>query len=161
MGHSAEHIAVADGQAGWLGMAAVLLTALALVPGGAHLAALPNKIALPQQAYFTVQGIYRGWAWFGLVLVAATLANLAHAARLGPRTPGFGWALSAGLLLAMTLAIFFGWTFPANQATANWTVMPRDWEALRAAWEWSHAANAGIDLAALFCATRALALRRA
>jgi hypothetical protein len=42
--------------------AAIILTALALVPGGAHLLALPNKIGLTQADYFIVQGIYRGWA---------------------------------------------------------------------------------------------------
>jgi hypothetical protein len=40
---------------------AVLLTALALVPSGAHLFELPNKIDLARDAYLTVQGIYAGW----------------------------------------------------------------------------------------------------
>jgi len=40
-----------------LRLAAILLTALALVPAGAHLLALPNKIGLPQAGYFVVQGI--------------------------------------------------------------------------------------------------------
>ena len=31
-----------------------ILTALALVPAGAHLFELPNKIGLAQEAYFTV-----------------------------------------------------------------------------------------------------------
>ncbi|TDW35780.1 hypothetical protein EV128_102325 [Rhizobium azibense] len=39
---------------------AIIIGALALVPSGAHLAALPNKIGLPQTDYFTVQGIYYG-----------------------------------------------------------------------------------------------------
>ena len=47
---------------------AILLTALALVPAGAHLAELPNKIGLDQEAYFIVQNIYAGWALFGIVL---------------------------------------------------------------------------------------------
>ena len=34
---------------------AIILTALALVPSGAHLAALPNKIATAQAAYFVAQ----------------------------------------------------------------------------------------------------------
>jgi hypothetical protein len=48
---------------------AVILTALALVPAGAHFFELPNKIRLSQEQYFTVQGIYRGWALFGIVLL--------------------------------------------------------------------------------------------
>ena len=39
---------------------AIVFTALALVPGGAHLFALPNKIDLDVEPYFVVQGIYRG-----------------------------------------------------------------------------------------------------
>ena len=40
---------------------AIMLTAFALVPSGAHLAALPNKMAMAQAA----QRIYAGWALFG------------------------------------------------------------------------------------------------
>jgi hypothetical protein len=39
---------------------AVLLTALALIPAGAHLFELPNKMHLPRDPYLTVQGIYAG-----------------------------------------------------------------------------------------------------
>ena len=68
---------------------AVMLTALALVPSGAHFFELPNKIDLSQEQYFLVQGVYRGWALFGFVLIGAIGANLAHAilalsARLRP-----------------------------------------------------------------------------
>ena len=47
---------------------AIMLTALALVPSGAHLAALPNKMAMAQAAYFVAQQIYAGWALFGIIL---------------------------------------------------------------------------------------------
>ncbi len=56
----------------------IMLTALALVPSGAHLAALPNKMAMAQAAYFVAQQIYAGWALFGIVLFGALAANLAH-----------------------------------------------------------------------------------
>lgn len=134
---------------------AVLLTALALVPGGAHLFELPNKIDLPRDAYFTVQSIYRGWALFGVVLIGAILANLLHAWLLRGRRAACGLALAAGLLVLATLAIFFAWTFPANQATANWTTIPADWERLRSQWEYSHAANAVLTFLALVAATLA------
>jgi hypothetical protein len=41
---------------------AIMLTALALVPSEAHLAALPNKITMAQAAYFVDQQTYAGWA---------------------------------------------------------------------------------------------------
>jgi hypothetical protein len=65
---------------------AILLTALVLVPSGAHLAALPNKMAMAQAAYFVAQQIYAGWALFGTVLFGALVANLAHTIVL--RKPG-------------------------------------------------------------------------
>ena len=127
---------------------AIMLTALALVPAGAHVFALPNKIDLPQDAYFTVQAIYRGWSLFGFVLIPAMLANAALAL-VTRAQPARALALLAALLLAANLAIFFAWTFPANQATANWTMAPSDWTTLRAQWEYSHAVNAGLTFLAL------------
>ncbi len=62
--------------------------------------------------------------------------------------------------MAGTLLVFFVWTFPANRATANWKVVPTDWELLRRQWELSHAANALATFAALgFAALSMLAAR--
>jgi uncharacterized membrane protein len=132
--------------------AAVVLTTLALVPGGAHFFAMPNKVGLPEQQYFVVQSIYRGWALFGIVIFAAIGTNFIVALLLWRRRKSFWLSLSAGLILAGTLAVFFAWTYPANRATANWTVVPADWQALRVQWEVSHAANAVLTFIALCCA---------
>jgi len=130
---------------------AVVLTALAVMPGGAHLMALSAKVAMPEHPYFVVQQIYRGWAWVGVVIVLAIFANFLAAllTRDSPRK----WRLFGGAaaLIAATLAIFFAWTFPANQATGNWTSAPENWEQLRIQWEYSHAANAAITFLALLC----------
>lgn len=134
---------------------AVLLTALELVPAGAHLFELPNKIGLSRDAYFTVQGIYNGWAMVGVVLIGAILVNLLHAWLLRRQPIACGLALAAGLLMLATLVIFFTWTYPANQATANWTTIPEDWERLRTQWEYSHAVNAVLTFLALVAATLA------
>lgn len=128
---------------------AVVLTALALVPLGSHLMALPNKIGLPEEAYFITQGIYRGWALSGVFLIGSLVALLAVAALERGRARAF--ALAGAGLMAASLAVFFAWTFPANQATENWTVVPPEWRDLRAQWEYSHAANALVVLAALCC----------
>jgi len=40
-------------------------------------------------------------------------------------------------------------TYPVNKTTNNWTVVPENWQALRARWEYSHAAGAVLDFAAL------------
>ena len=130
---------------------AVLLTALAFVPAGAHLFELPNKIDLPRDAYLTVQGIYAGWAWFGTVDLAALVINAVLAVRLRRQRPAVYFATAAALCFVVFFAIFFTWTFPANQVTANWTTMPDDWSGLRREWEYSHAVNAIVMLIA-FCA---------
>jgi hypothetical protein len=138
---------------------ALFLTALALVPGGAHLAQLPHKIGLEREAYLLVQQIYAGWAWFGIVQFAALAANLTHVILLKKSGRPMGFALASFLLVAANLVVFFVWTFPVNQATDNWTAAPENWRELRAAWEYSHAANALLMLAALVCALFAV-LRR-
>jgi hypothetical protein len=46
-----------------------------------------------------------------------------------------------------------------NTVTDNWTVHRPDWAALRRQWEYSHAANAAITLAA-FCASTLAALHQ-
>jgi hypothetical protein len=129
---------------------ALTLTALALVPSGAHLFALPNKIGLAAEQYFIVQSIYRGWSLFGVVLIGALIANLALALLLRGRGAPFVLALFAFLCIALTLVVFFIWTYAANQATNNWATIPDNWEQLRREWEYSHAANAVVTFAA-FC----------
>lgn len=138
---------------------ALVLTALALVPAGAHLFALPNKIGLDEQDYFTVQSIYRGWALLGAVLLGAILANFLLALRARRRRPAASpWALAGFLLTTASLGVFFLWVYPANQATENWTVVPPDWQALRQHWEYGHAASALLIFAAL-CSVTIAALR--
>jgi hypothetical protein len=139
---------------------AVVLTGLALVPAGAHLFELPNKIFPAQEAYFLVQGIYRGWALFGVALIGALLVDLTLTLMVRDQRGPFWLALAAFALMAGTLAIFFTWTFPANQATANWTVAPDNWRELRTHWEYAHAAGAALTFAALCCVTLSIQTTR-
>ncbi len=136
--------------------AAAILTALALIPSGAHLFELPNKLALSGEQYFTVQQIYRGWALFGIVIIAAMLATGALAILLWRRGRPFGLALLACASIAASLVVFFVCVYPGNVATRNWTVMPEDWQTLRSRWEFGHAAEAVLT----FIAVCALALCR-
>ncbi|WP_134500369.1 DUF1772 domain-containing protein [Microvirga pakistanensis] len=132
---------------------AVVSTALALIPAGAHLFELPNKIDLPREPYLTVQGVYAGWAWFGVVDFAALILNAVMAVKLRRQPLAFSFALAAALCFVLFFVIFFIWTFPANQATANWTTVPDNWNELRRQWEYSHAVNALVMLAALCSVT--------
>jgi hypothetical protein len=139
---------------------AVLFTALALVPSGAHFFELPGKIGMSQESYFTVQQIYLGWQWFGVVLLGALVSDIALVVIL--RRDGLAsWLAAVGALaIAATLAIFFIWILPANLATSYWSVAPANWQALRTQWEYGHAVNAVITFAALASVVLALVLSR-
>jgi len=138
---------------------AIVFAALALVPAGAHLFALPNKINMGQGQYFTAQSIYSGWALLGIVLIGALIANGALAFMIRDGTGPFMFALAAVLCFAASLVVFFIWVFPANQATNNWTAVPADWRALRIRWEYGHAVSAILGFSAL-CFTTLAALTR-
>jgi hypothetical protein len=128
---------------------AIVLTALALVPAGAHLLEMPAKLTLLREEYFVVQEIYRGWALFGLVLIGAIAANVVLTVMLYGRGLHFALACAAFLLVTATLVVFFAGAFPANQATQNWTIVPSEWRELRLQWEYGHAINAVLTFLAL------------
>jgi hypothetical protein len=60
-------------------------------------------------------------------------------------------AVLALLCLVGAQALFWIFTYPANLATANWTMPPDNWETLRQRWEYSHAAGALLQLACMAC----------
>ena len=133
---------------------AIILTALALIPGGAHVRELPAKIDMDMEHYLTVQSIYRGWA-----------CRASSSWRQSPPMCGRPCWRAAGLSprcwrwprLGTTLIVFFSWIYPVNQLTLNWSVIADDWEMLRARWEYSHAASAALTFLA-FCACTASAI---
>lgn len=127
----------------------LLLAALALVPAGAHLAELFHKMRFDAEDYRTVQQIYRGWALFGIVVFSALAVTLTLTIRLRGASSAFKPALVGLLFLIGTQVIFWTFTFPVNQATSHWTVLPPNWIDLRARWEYSHAASALLNLGAL------------
>ena len=129
---------------------ALVFTALALVPYGAHLFSLPNKIGMTQEHYFIAQRAYDNWALMSLVLFPAMLLNIILAVMLRGEGTAFYLAVAGCICMAATLAIFFAWTYPGNVATKNWTVAPANWAELRSRCEYSHAGNAFV-LFASFC----------
>ena len=142
-----------------LRLVALLLITVTTSAGLAHLFALPNKIGLPRESYLTVQQVYRGWsllgvAFFGALAATTWLAVLARGRR------AFYPTLVAALSLAASLIVFFAFTYPANQQTANWTQLPEHWEPVRLQWEYSHAAGAILDLVALISFAVSLLVER-
>ncbi len=51
-----------------LRVVSVMLTAVAMAGGFAHLLELPNKSGLSREDYLKVQQIYRGWALLGFAV---------------------------------------------------------------------------------------------
>lgn len=62
--------------------------------------------------------------------------------------PSFRPALFAFLCLVATQLVFWLFTYPMNVRTRNWTSVPKDFEAARRQWEYSHATSAGLNLLA-------------
>jgi hypothetical protein len=131
--------------------AAILTTALALVPGAAHALEMPNKMRLPRIEYLIVQRLYRGWQFVGIFVVGA-LASTIWLAVLSRSAAAW---VAAGCI-AGTQVVFWIVTFPVNRRTGNWTRVADDWVTLRKRWEFSHAASAVLNLAALVCAVLAV-----
>ena len=134
----------------------LFFVALAFAPATAHLLELANKIGLPREEYLVVQQIYRGWALLGIVVFGALFSTLGLAVLTRHRRREFVPALVAFLCVVATQVVFWTFTFPANKATEMWTMLPGNWEALRVQWEYSHAASAFINLAALIAVTLAV-----
>lgn len=145
---------------GGLRFLSVILTAIAMAGGLAHLFELPHKIGLSRTGYLVVQQIYRGWALLGIPFVGA-LVSTAVLALLVRRTPAvFALTLAAAVCIGLGLAVFFVFTYPVNRQTANWTILPENWEALRRRWEYSHAVGAGLSFLALVSLTLSLIVGR-
>src|SRR5262245_11726978 len=109
----------------------LVCTAVIMAGGLAHLFALPNKSGLSRADYLTVQQIYRGWALLGIALGGALVATLILTLLVRAKPKQFALTLTATLCLALGLGVFFAFTYPANQQTLNWTVLPENWQELR------------------------------
>lgn len=105
----------------------LLFVALVLAPAMAHLLELPNKIGLSREDYLVVQQIYNGWQLLGIVIYAALLSTLALTIMVRRQPRVFGLTLAA-----------FVCVLAAH--------VPENWMALRARWEYSHAAGAVLNL---------------
>ncbi|WP_141734050.1 DUF1772 domain-containing protein [Oligoflexus tunisiensis] len=127
----------------------LLFAVLSLVPAMAHLLEMPNKLQLSRDEYMTVQQIYRGWALVGVFIFGALLSLLALSLAVRKRTSSFRLVFTAFLCIVATQVIFWTFTFPMNQLTGNWTIVPQDWIHARNQWEYSHAISAVLNIAAV------------
>jgi hypothetical protein len=129
--------------------ASILLASLMLMPAGAHLLALPNKIGMNVADYFVAQQAYRGWAYAGVLVFAGIAATAILAWQVRHSSAMFPPTLIALVCLVATQVVFWTLVFPGNQHTQNWTVAPANWDAFRMRWEIGHALSAVLNVAAL------------
>lgn len=132
---------------------AIITVALCLIPAGAHLFELANKMSLSTADYMTTQKIYAGWSSFGVAIIAAIVFTLAHTLMVLAGRMAFLLSLTAFLCLGATQVIFWTFTYPMNVATNNWATTPQAFEAARKQWEYSHAVNAVLTFVALVTVT--------
>jgi len=136
-----------------------LFTALALCAAMAHLLELPKKIKLSSEEYIVVQKIYYGWALLGVVVAGAIVSTLIVAIQLDPDQDAFPLTVTGLICLVGTQIVFWLFTYLVNKQTKNWTLLPHNWIRLRKQWEYSHAANAGLNLVALSALILSLLVR--
>ena len=134
-------------------------TVVPLVLTAAHVAELPNKLALDGELWLAIQQhLYRGWgpftAPFELTAIVAAWALLLWQRRQGER---LGATAVAALCLSSMLLVFFLFNAPVNAALSRWTAqtLPGDWPSYRLRWELGHALACGLGLTAFIVLLRA------
>lgn len=134
----------------------LVFVGIALAPGLAHVLQLPHKMGLSGDDYLRVQQLYAGWAWLGVVAIGALVSTFLLTILVRTRLRQFGLACVAFGSVLVTQVIFWMFTFPVNQETQNWTMLPVNWMALRDRWEYSHATAAVFDLIAFIAVVSAV-----
>src|SRR5262249_50376860 len=116
----------------------LLFAVLAMTTGFAHLLELPSKMSFTGREYLTVQQVYRGWAWLGVIIVGAIVSTLTLMIGVRASPVSFAYAAIAFSAMVGTQVVFWMFTYPVNRVTKNWTFLPYDWPRLRSQWEYSH-----------------------
>ena len=125
---------------------ALMLGALTLGMGLCHLLQLPARMGWDQYLWVgsTVQGgLYSLFGSVGAVIDILTVTSLGLLTYLvrEHRRPGVMLALSAALLFAIGLLLWWVLVYPVNVELAKWVngPVPSDWTTYRSRWEWGHA----------------------
>lgn len=126
----------------------LFFTALALCPYVAHLMVFPNKMGMTKEEYFIAQQVYSGWSYSSILIILSFVSTIVLSILAKDHDFVLRFSLGAVFCIGMSLMVFFVFTFPANQITQDWAFLPQSWEDLRIQWEYSHAFNAVLYIAA-------------
>ena len=134
--------------------AALMLGGLTLGMGLCHLFQLPARLGWDQYLWVgsTVQGgLYNLFGSVGAVIDVVTIIVLGLLTYLvrEHRRPGVRLALTAALLFAIGLLLWWVLVYPVNVELAKWVngPVPSDWTSYRSRWEWGHATISLFELA--------------
>jgi hypothetical protein len=150
----------------------IILVAVAMATGLAHVLEFPGKMRLSRDAYLTVQPIYYpGFTVGGGIGEAGGLVATIILLILTPQgTPRFWFTLAAALGMIGMQVVFWLYTQPANKfwlrttsvgkfgtgffalnpAEKSGTDDDSDWKRLRNRWEYSHIVRAGFAFVSFF-----------
>lgn len=141
-------------------LAAIALTALALIPAGAQVFELSGKLALSPSNYVMVQGVHHAWVLFASAMLLASAAIGLHSYLVNRNAASFGWSMVALALVGVAQVVFWAFAYPANAATEGWSVLPPDFEMLRRKWEFAFAAAGVFSFAGLLALARSIGASR-
>jgi hypothetical protein len=129
----------------------LMLAALSMGMAFSHLLEMPAKLAYQGPVWLMLQQtLYGNFRILGLLLETGAVA-CALALTLFVRGPAFGYTVFAAICLVAAHAAWWAGAAPVNAAMAQLTpqTLPPDWGVLRAQWEYTHAARAVLQIAAL------------
>jgi hypothetical protein len=139
----------------------ILFASVLMAAGLAHVFSLPNKIHLSRTDYLLAQQVYKGWSLLGIAVFIGMITTIWQAILWRKQKRVLIPSLIALGCIILSQAIFWLYTYPANQQTSNWSYLPEDWIQMRNKWEYSHLfAAIGYTAAVIFLISAALKSRR-
>jgi hypothetical protein len=135
----------------------LLLVALGLAPGAAHMLEMPVKLSYTAEQYFAVTStLYAVFGSAGAVLQVGALVLTGVLAFVSRWLPAFRFAVAAALLLGLSLVAWGAFVAPVNirwseAINSGSQSLPQLYAELRFRWEYGHAAAFALWLAGYCC----------
>lgn len=136
---------------------ALIVVALGLVPGGAHALEMAPKMGYSADLYTAVTStLYFYYGVVGAIVQVGSVLIVALLAWLVRRQSGFGWTLTAALILLGSLILWGALVAPVNAAWgevlhADPAVASAAYARLRPRWEYGHLVAFGAWLIGWIC----------
>jgi hypothetical protein len=131
----------------------IMFVSLSMSMAFCHLLQLPPRMSYDAELWRATQSMFRLFGppvgaiiEIGALVLAAILTFLVR-----QRRPAFRWTLACAVCLFAAQAAWWLLINPANNEMVHWTMnsIPADWTRYREQWEYTHAARAILQIAAL------------